>query len=96
MAQNVQFSAIKSSMSTCISANVAFIHYAFNENTVNKFLFSCRCFFMVFKSIYGEYLRVDISLLSSLIRSVLIRLLTSVPPYCSRKSFPSVVLTIKA
>ena len=33
---------------------------------------------MVFKSMYGKYLSVDVSLLSSLIRSVLIRLLTSV------------------
>ena len=70
MAHNVQFSGFKSSMSTCISANFSFIHCAFNENTVNMFLFSCRCF-MVFKSMYGEYLRVDISMLSSLIRSVL-------------------------
>ena len=42
MAPNVQFSAFKSSMSTCSSANFAFIHCAFNEKTVNKFSFSCR------------------------------------------------------
>ena len=72
MAPNVQFSEFKSSMSTCVSANVVFRHCALNEKTVNKFLVLYRCFFMVFKSMYGEYLRVDISLLSSLIRSVLI------------------------
>ena len=45
MAQNVQFSAFKSSMSTCTSANFAFRHCAFNERTVNKILFLCRCFY---------------------------------------------------
>ena len=51
MAPNVQFSAFKSSMSTCISANFACIHCAFNENTVNMFCFRADVF-------YGVYIHV--------------------------------------
>ncbi len=47
MTPNVQFYAFKSSMSTCTSATFAFRLCAFNDTTLNKFLFSCICFYSV-------------------------------------------------